>query len=103
MIQFTQQFTSILSSPFVLHSVGGSGLAACIHHVSREALETMCRTASTKHKCPIGGCRGMWSMGTAVRDLEFERKVNKFVANKNVAQQAGVSQNTHSAEDYTQL
>lgn len=45
----------------------------------------------------------MWSMGTAVRDLEFERKVNKFVANKNVAQQAGVSQNTHSAEDYTQL
>ena len=44
----------------------------------------------------------MWSKATAVHDLEFERKVKKFVDSKNVAQQAGVSQ-SQSAEDYTQL
>lgn len=77
-------------------------MAACIHHVSREALDAMCRTGKPS-RCPIGGCQGVWSKATAVRDLEFERKVNKFVANRNIAQQAGVSQNAQSAEDYTQL
>lgn len=76
----------------------------CIHHVSRVALDTMCKKANWA-KCPIGGCMGRWSKATAVLDEEFDRKIQKYLQNKSVEQMAasGGEKSSSSQDGYTQL
>jgi hypothetical protein len=64
----------------------------------------MCSKATTVAKCPTPGCTGKWSKATAVFDEAFDRRVQKYLAAKNVEQQAGLSNSQSSnVEDYTQL
>lgn len=94
-------------------SPGGPNHASCIHHVSRETLEIMCKTKAIA-ACPIAGCRGKWSKATAVLDEAFQRRVTRFLLSKE-AQQGGNGSGSSSSSsakqatahdvdgDYTQL
>lgn len=83
---------------------GGSNQPACIHHISRDGLMDMCRNANIV-KCPIGGCRGKWSMKSSVRDEDFERQVAKYLRAKKVAEMAAEGTGAEESKDggYTEL
>jgi hypothetical protein len=49
----------------------------CIHHLSAESLDLMLR-GKRQVKCPVSGCRGMWSKDSSSHDNAFEMRMNRF-------------------------
>jgi hypothetical protein len=96
----------VLRSPVsgVVYSPGGNGQPSCIHHVSLASLNAMCKHGAVA-KCPTSGCKGKWSLKTAVLDEDFERKVQRFLRDKSLAelaaQEGGAAE--ESKDEYTQL
>ena len=83
-------------------SPGGANQPGCIHHVSHDSLKSMCRRTPVA-SCPISGCRGKWSLKSAVRDEDFEKKIARFLKAKRVAELAESAAGLEEKEDYTQL
>lgn len=73
---------------------------ACKHHVSREAFEAMFRTNKKSVKCPVAGCAGVWQKTTAVKDTEFQLRLERFFR---LQANTTTSQGVDGAVDMTQI
>ncbi len=58
-----------------------NGRYRCIHHVSREGLQSSVRNSAFA-KCPIFGCSGRWTLATSVLDESFQQKIVRFLRRK---------------------
>ena len=86
----------------IIISPGGRGQQACIHNLSKQALEQMCRKGGAT-RCPVAGCNGMWSVANAVLDEDKARQVARYLRKKEVEDEIAKAEQVPEGNDFTQL
>jgi hypothetical protein len=65
------------------NSINSNAKLRCIHHISREALEQMCKNKADVN-CPVAACVGKWRKECAVVDEEYKLRMDRYEKMKNI-------------------